>query len=82
MRKAIGAKLRRQRRGQIAHRRDGSRIRIDGVDVEAAAQKVDQIAAASAPGVENAGGGRDTAAQQLIEQVDVDVAEVIAEVHY
>jgi hypothetical protein len=48
------------------------------VDVIAFAEQIDKIPSRSAPRVENPLTGRDSAAQKLIEQVDVDLAELFA----
>ena len=69
---------RRERRGQRAHLRDRAGIGIVAAHVVALAQQIDEIAAAAAAGVEHAHAGRDAAAQQLIEHVDVDVAELVS----
>ena len=57
------------------------RVLVHGVDVEALAQQVDEIASAATAGVEHAHARADPAAQQLVEQVDVDVAELRLEIH-
>ena len=46
-------------------------------DVEAVREQVDEVAPVAAAGVEHAHAGRDPPAQQLVEQIDVDVAELI-----
>ena len=51
------------------------------MDVEAFAQEVHEIATAAAAGIEHAHARPDAAAQQLIEQVDVDVAELGLQIH-
>ena len=67
----------RQRPGQRAHRLDRVGVAIRGVDVVAFAQEVDEVAAGAAPHVHHPHARGDSAAQQLIEQVDVDVPEAI-----
>ena len=57
---------------------DRGRILIDAEAAEAVPHQVDQIAAFPASGVEHPPPPIETAAQQLIEQVDVDVAELVA----
>ena len=71
----------RQPRGELAHGADGVGVLIDGVDVAASAQQIDEIAAPAAAGVEDTIAWRDAAAQQLIEQIDVDPAELGLEIH-
>jgi hypothetical protein len=59
------------RRGAVR----GHRVRIDGADVIARPQQVDEIPARPAAGVEDAHSRYEVAAQQLVEQADVDLAE-------
>src|SRR5436190_19645704 len=54
---------------------DRDRIRVDGEHLVARSEQEDEIAARSASRVEHAHAGRDAPAQQLIEHVDVDIAE-------
>ena len=71
----------RQRRSHLAHVDDRLRVLVDGVDVEALAQEVHEVASAAAAGVEHAHAWTDAAAEQLIEQVDVDVTELRLQIH-
>ena len=71
----------RQPRGKLAHGADGVGVLIDGVDLAARAQQIDEIAAPAAAGVEDTIAWRDAAAQQLVEQIDVDPAELGLEIH-
>ena len=64
-----------QRPSELAHRRDRVRAGVSGMDLEPAAQKIDEIAPFAAAGVEDAGTAIESAAQQLIEQIDVEPAE-------
>ena len=72
---------RRGRCGRKSSRRahadalDRRRIAIDPEAAEAAAEQVHEVAAVAAAGIEHARPAIETAAQQLIEQVDVDLAE-------
>ena len=75
----IGRDARSKFGGDRADAFDRCRIRIDPVDVEALAKQVDEVAAAAAAAVDDAIATADPAAQQLIEQVDVDCAELILE---
>ena len=78
--KVVGRQRRRQARRERAHVADRVGIRVDAVDVAALAQQVDEVAAAAAARVEHAIARGDPAAQQLIEQIDVDVSEFALEV--
>ncbi len=69
----------REARGKAAHGVDRARIGVHGGHVVAFAQEIDEVAAGAAAGVEHAHARRDAAAQQLIEEIDVDVAELIVE---
>ena len=69
--------VRRQGRGQLAHFGDRHGVPVDGADVEAVLQQIDEIAAAAAAGVQYPHAANDAAAQELVEQVDVDCAELI-----
>ena len=75
-----GRELGRQTRGQRLHGLDRGRVRIDAEHLEAAAQQMHEIASRSAAHVEHPHARRDAAAQQLVEQVDVDVAELFAQI--
>src|SRR5213078_4576708 len=66
-------------RGEAADRVDGARVGVGAADGVAFAEEVDEVAAAAAAGVEDAHAGRDAAAQELIEQVDVDAAELLGQ---
>jgi hypothetical protein len=59
--------------------RDGFGILIGAKDLVALAEEVDEIAADTAPGVEDSHAGDDVAAKDLIEEVDVDRAELLLE---
>jgi hypothetical protein len=58
---------------------DGFGILIGAKDLVALAEEVDEIAADTAPGVEDSHAGDDVAAKDLIEEVDVDRAELLLE---
>jgi hypothetical protein len=59
---------------------DAFGIGIEGEDFAAVAQQIDEIAAVAAAGVEDAHPGADVAAQDLVEDVDVDLAEFVLQV--
>jgi hypothetical protein len=50
---------------------------VDGEDLGVFAQEIDEVAAVAAAGVEDAHGGGDVAAQDLVEDVDVNLAELL-----
>ena len=56
---------------------DGIRILVDAVDIHSGAEHEHQIASTAAARVEHTHSVADAPAQQLIEQVDVDVAELL-----
>ena len=70
-----GGQTGRQPLGQDSHAADRFRIRIEGADLEAFPEKVDEIAAPAAARIENAHPRVDAASEQLIEQIDVDRSE-------
>jgi hypothetical protein len=69
----------RDRRRQRARVRDRLGALVDAPHLEGAAQEGDEVAAPAAPGVEHAHPLHDPAAQQLVEQVDVEVPELRAQ---
>lgn len=71
-----GGKKRRKRGCEVSHFGDGFGIRIDAEDLIAFAEEIDEIATISAAGVEDAHSRTDVAAEKLVEEVDVDEAEV------
>jgi hypothetical protein len=56
-------------------------IGVDGEYFGALAQQVDEIASGAAACVEDAHGGRDVAAKNLIEEIDVDLSELFLKSH-
>ena len=65
--------------GEGADLCDGGRIVVCGKDFVAFIEKVNEIAAPAAAGVEDAHAGGDVAAKELVEEVDVDLAELLLE---
>jgi hypothetical protein len=59
--------------------RDGFGTLIGGEDLVAFAEEIDEIAAGAASGVEDSHARHDVAAKNLIEEVDVDRAELLLE---
>lgn len=53
---------------------------VDSEDVASAAQQVDQVATITASGIEHDHSGRNVAAQNLIEEVDVDLTELFLKI--
>ncbi len=65
--------------GVGARRLDRHGIGVDRDDVVAGTEQVDQIPAAAAAGIEDAHPRRNAAAKYLIEEIDVDTAEVLGQ---
>ena len=74
--KIFGRKRRGQRCGEAAGCVESVWIGIGGKDFKAVPEQVYEIAAGTAPGIEDTHPGGDAPAEELIEQVDVDVAEL------
>src|SRR5206468_3151184 len=66
--------------GELSHGRDGHFTFVERGDVEAATKEVVEIAPMTAACVEDPHVDSDAAAQQLIEEIDVDFAELAAEI--
>lgn len=71
-----GRQTRRRRRSDAPDAVDLSRIGIDSEYVRATAHEVLGVAPITAAGVEDPHLGGDTAAEKLVEQVDVDATEL------
>jgi hypothetical protein len=56
---------------------DGVGVFVEGKDLAALAEKMDEIASVAAAGVEEAHFVSDVAAQELIEDVDIDLSELL-----
>jgi hypothetical protein len=72
----LARSLGREMRGEIAHPRDRHRVRVDAADIEPLAQEVHEIPSAAAARVEDRHPARNSSAQQLIEEIDVDLTEL------
>jgi hypothetical protein len=59
--------------------RNRFRILIGAEDLVAFAEEIDEVAAGAASGVEDSHAGHDVAAKKLVEEVDVDLAELLLE---
>jgi hypothetical protein len=73
--------MRCERRRHPSHRSYRSGIRVDAEQFVSRLKEIDEVAALAAPRIEDAHTRTDPATQQLIEQVDVDVAELRSKVH-
>jgi hypothetical protein len=63
------------------HGVDGRRVSVATENLVAGAQRVHQIPALAAAGVEQPHAWADAAAQELIEEIDVDLAELVVKVN-
>ena len=68
--------LRREPRRRLLHQLNRGGILVHAEAGEAVLQEVDQVPAVAAAGVEHARAGVEPAAKNLIEEIDVDVAEL------
>ena len=73
---AVGDEMRRLRERVWL---DGVGVVVDGEDLVAFAEEIDEVAAGAAAGVEDSHAGDDVAAEELVEEVDVDGAELLLE---
>jgi hypothetical protein len=67
-------------RGELADVVHGCGILVDGEDLAALAEQVDEVAPVAASGIDDGHAGLDVAAEDLIEDVDVDLAELFLDV--
>jgi hypothetical protein len=65
--------------GESAGLCDGGGTLIGAEDLVAFAEEIDEIAAGAASGVEDSHAGHDVSAKDLVEEVDVDLAELLLE---
>jgi hypothetical protein len=56
---------------------DGGRVVVDGEDLVAFAEEIDEIATGAAAGVEDTHAGDDVAAKEMIEEIDINEAELL-----
>lgn len=61
-------------------RRDRLRVLIDAENFIAFINKINEIAPIAAAGVENAHPGSDASAQELVEQINIDGAELLLQI--
>jgi len=75
-----GRKPRRKGRGKPLHARDRCALPVEAETREAVAQKIDQIASIACAGVHHSAAAVEAPLQNLIEEIDVDLAELRSEV--
>jgi hypothetical protein len=68
-------KLRGKPLGEGSHGADGIRVGIDGVDPVGVAKEEDEVASMAAACVQHGHSRADSATEELIEEVDVDLSE-------
>jgi hypothetical protein len=68
----------RQRWGETARGLHGPWVRVDAEDLVSRGKKVVKISTETAARIEDLHAGHDAAAQDLIEQVDIDLAELLS----
>jgi hypothetical protein len=68
-----------QRLGQFADMFDRGRVLVDGENLGALPQQIDEISAVTAPCIEDAHAGRDITSEDLIEDIDVNLSELVLE---
>ena len=74
--------MRRELGSEGANRCDGVQIGIDAANLEAILEEVHEIAATAATSIENAHSRRQPATQQLVEDVDIDMAELTHQIRH
>jgi hypothetical protein len=62
------------------HGSDGFGIEIDPMHIETRAQQINQITAISASGIHHPHPAGNPSLQELIEEIDIDVAKLIVEI--
>jgi hypothetical protein len=77
--KVLRWETRRQLCGKSPYRADRGRVLVHSHHVEPAPQQVHEVPTTSAPGIQYRHTRCDTATQQLVEEVDVDLAELLSE---
>src|ERR1035438_10148014 len=75
--KVIRGKRWREVGGQLAHVLDGLRVGVHAKYFVSLPEKIDQVAAASESRIEDAHSRRDAAAQDLVEEINVDLPELL-----
>ena len=63
--------------GERTNAIDGLLVRVRGVHLITFSQEVDDVASRAAAGIEDSHSRCDTALQQLVEKIDVDLAELL-----
>jgi hypothetical protein len=72
--------MRRESGGEGAGLLDGGRVMVDSEDLVAFAEEIDEIAAGAAAGIEDTHAGDDVAAEEMVEEIDVDEAELFLQI--
>jgi hypothetical protein len=75
----VGREVRGEGGGESAGLDDSFGILVGGEDLVALTKEIDEIASGAASGIEDSHAGHDVAAQDLVEEVDVDLAELLLE---
>ena len=75
---SIGPEARCEMRCHFAYVANAFRAFVDTPEIESLAHHVDEIAPVPAAGVEDSHSGREPALEKLIEEIDVDFAELFA----
>ncbi len=78
--KVVRRQMRRELRGQRSNLCDCLRRLIDAARIESAPEKIDEIAAAATAGIKHPHLGRDSTLEELVEQINVDAAELFLEI--
>lgn len=77
--KVAGRERRRERCGEAAYGLHGLRIGIDAKNLITFAEEIDEVAAGTTSSIEDPHPRHDAAAEELIEEVDIDLAELLLE---
>src|ERR1019366_8472497 len=78
--KVVRGKRRCQSRRQAARVLDRARVGVHAENLVSLLEQINQVAAETASGVEDAHARRDAPAQDLVEQVNIDLAELLLKV--
>ena len=78
--KIVRGKSWRKLRGETTNLGDRSRVGVHAENLVSLSKQVDQVAPGSASGIEHAHSASNSATQELIEQIDVNLAELLLKV--
>lgn len=73
----LGTEMRREGSGEAAQALNGARIRVYAKDLVPLPEKVDEVAAQTAPCIEDSHPWDDAASKELVKEVDIDIAELL-----